>query len=638
MKGKISSIFLLTVFLIMLVPASVLASDLRLELKDYPSVVQHDQGSFIISFDLTNSNKTAQAENLQFSSLVNKEGTWQLPTISVIAADSTQTLEAVFNLDPYQIGDFLGSISVEGYIDGDLNNAVVAISRGRIQIDESPSVEITNVGTLSGSQNSTTFKVKNTGNEPLVLSLSVDTLEYKSGKEIDFTLNQTSLSINTGQEQEVEVSAEIPSDLDIGEYTTKIHASSIKSSAEADLKVSRTYCKYGRVGSDIEIVSIKDRSSGDDWEWRPLDDVEIEVKVENNGDDNEDITVDIDLYDPENNDVIDFEDGDNEDTISIDEDDSEIFKFNVKIPSDIEERNYRLYVKAYIDGDEDVQCTDVENSDDYVEVDVNKESREVIIDDVVVPISAECKETAEIYAKVYNIGSKDEDRVKVTVYNKELGIDQESSSFELDEGDSKKVYFDLHVPEDAEEKTYSLELKAFYYYKDSNEEYREESTIVRRDLKVEGNCQIERQAVGISAILESEARAGKELVVKATITNTGTTDANYIISVSGNQAWSDLKSVEPISLSLKPSESKEVLVTLDVSKAASGEQSFLIRALYNGQTTEQPVSVFIEKGGVLTGFTIGEGIGENWFIWLIVAVNVILIILIIVVAVRASRK
>ena len=88
---------------------------------------------------------------------------------------------------------------------------------------------------------------------------------------------------------------------------------------------------------------------------------------------------------------------------------------------------------------------------------------------------------------------------------------------------------------------------------------------------------------------------------------------------------------------MAPGESKTVSIILRVNDDASGENEFTIKANYNGQVTEQPVilTVGLSSGGQTTDLgPFVQHISDNWFIYLIIIVNLILIIAIILVVRR----
>ncbi len=251
-----------------------------------------------------------------------------------------------------------------------------------------------------------------------------------------------------------------------------------------------------------------------------------------------------------------------------------------------------------------------------------------------------CGQDAEFKVKVVNIGNKDEDKVKVLLRNTELGINQESIGFSLDKGDSYTVTFYVPIPKDAEEKAYLMELTTFYDYKKSSDDYRKESDTEKYSLNVQGSClSSETRDALITAELNPDtpkAVAGNQVIVDATVKNTGNVRTTYVISIAGNSAWSSLVEIDPRTITLDPNEQEEVNIYLNVDANALGDESFKIIATYEGEVTEQQVELTIEEG--ISSGAVLQHLKDNWFIYVIILANVILIIAIIVAISRLSRR
>lgn len=432
------------------------------------------------------------------------------------------------------------------------------------------------------------------------------------------------------------------------------------------------FCNNG-VGAENETdlrlnVDIDNRGEGEDEEWLPLDTIEIEVELENNKDvDLDDVIFELGLFKlGSNTNIIDdmiwiseddeeFEVGD----VDEDEDERHVFEFRVD-PSEVDEGNYILMVKAYPDGEEDEVCIDFSSdlsdskfgsSQFSAEIEVSKENDDekmVIVDEekFPTPIEAFCSEEVEVLVDIYNIGDKDfQDQVKVSLYNKALGIDlEEVLDGDLDEGEKRTALFTFVVPSDADEKQYKLNLRTFYDYDEDDDNYDEISDeIFNAFLKVDGNC-IFKADLSVDTKVESGGKAGENLVVKITLTNTGDKTVNYVLNTAGYSTWADSADLSVTTISLTPGESEVVLVTFDVKNNAFGNQNFNLEVLSGDKLAmTQPVSVFIEKSEGFFSKITGSVVGgfknnDNWYLWIIGLVNVVLVLSIIFVAVRMLRK
>mgnify|MGYP001585072054 CR=1 FL=1 len=246
---------------------------------------------------------------------------------------------------------------------------------------------------------------------------------------------------------------------------------------------------------------------------------------------------------------------------------------------------------------------------------------------------------------MFNIGNKNQDRVLVSVYNKELGVDQSFVINKLNkESKEKKTSFSFAIPRNAQDKTYNIELNADYDYDKVNDEYKHSlDTTEKVPLKVFGCVPSLNVAAGvkaqISAAITSEVVAGKDVVIKATIQNAGNTTTTYALGVKGIDSWATLSDVSvggtsTRTLSLTPGQSKDVTFTLATKDTITGEQSLVIEAI-SDRSDSKTFSVTFPQAK--SGFS-GLNFGNNTLLWVVGIMNVVLLILIILVAVRISRR
>jgi uncharacterized membrane protein len=530
---------------------------------------------------------------------------------------------------------------------------------------------IPNPQILSKSKNLTNITITNTGSTNLNLNISwvpnnivqgdnSDILAlYYSGSVVNLTPTSTetiSIGLQSG-----------PTDwnnFELGKlYSTSLIFINAVNASENETKaisVINSFCEYGEVGElSIDLIEDKKLDNEDEWAWRPLDNIKIKVNNVYNGfDKDKRVRVEYELYDDAGR-KVDL-DNDNYEDVKIKDGDNKDIYLEFKVPADVEEGNYKFFIKAYIKGNEDEGCVDNWKEDStikyYQEVTVEKEERAIVVDIhklyETFSQQAFCGDIISVDPTIYNIGIEDEDKVLVRLYNKELGIDMKRVINDLGEGEGQTIYFDFNVPEDAEEKTYSFELTTFFEYDedcgddenfacyDSNSKDDLDKTF-KTPLTVKGPCIKELiKNAQISAILETseeDVKAGREVVIKATIENTGEETTDYTVGVEGNEFFSTTKSITPSTLTLEPGQSGNALITLKLNRDAEGEQIFGIKTVFDGKTVKQQVSLVIAPRFTITGSAIAETFRENWFIWAIVAINIILIIAIIVVAVKMSR-
>lgn len=526
--------------------------------------------------------------------------------------------------------------------------------------DDSDTVTITNTG-LDGNFNISSFNgsltFTDSNSKDAVLSITVD--DQTDVSQAVFSLNFSS----------------VDSGFLIGEFDktlvingVNVSDNTVNDSIDVIVTFRNSFCSDGAVDDgDLKLkVDINNRGEGDDDEWLPLDRIEIEVELKNNkNDDLDDVIFELSLFkEGSNTDIIDdmiwiSKDEEEIEVGDVDEDEREKHTFEFRVdPTELDDgdNDYILVVKAFPDGDEDVTCIDFsENLADFGDDDFladisiikeNDEEKMVVIDKKSYPLvtNAFCGEQVTFSADIYNIGDEDfEDQIKVLLFNNELGLNlEEIVSGDLDEGEKTDVTFSFKIPSDADEKQYTLIMEIFYDYDEDDNVYDEVSDDTFDALfKVEGNCVTTTGAQAtVSAVLESGGLAGEELVVKATIVNTGDSTANYVLNAAAYTEWASSADVSPSTVTLSSGESRDVLITLNVKSGVSGEKLFDIEVVSGSEfVVSQPVSVSIESKTFFRGFFTGGAIGSsNVYLWIIGALNVILIAAIIFVVVRLLRK
>lgn len=489
-------------------------------------------------------------------------------------------------------------------------------------------------------------------------TLSVDTaIDVKYSD--DGTTIPTDVDFSDAPNVEVTTTSDFDK-LDLGAHTGSLIITNGTETETKSVEFVNSFCELGAIDdSDLTLeVDIDNKGEGDDSDWLPRDTIEITVNFDNDQDEDvDDVIIELGLIEKSTGknvaDELDWISSDDEEAdigdVRDGKDTEHVFEFNV--PNDISDTDYDLMIKAYPKGDEDVTCIDFSedlNNDFYETIDVSRETddqRQVIFEDITINAPIPCGEEATLTTKVYNIGSGEQEAVKVNLYNTDLGIDISEVFEKFDEDESKIIEFSFLIPEDAEEGSYTFRLLALYDYDEDEDEdnddeinfedeaFDEESDQEAFTFSIEGNCADSTIASAlITAELDSEtpeAVAGKQVIIKSTIKNTGTDATTYSVSVFGNSAWSSLSAIDPQVITLDPGESEDVSIFLDVDQEAAGEQEFTIKTTYGDETTEQRVALLVEEG--VTQDVVIEHLRENWFIYLIALINIILIIAIIAV-------
>jgi hypothetical protein len=440
-------------------------------------------------------------------------------------------------------------------------------------------------------------------------------------------------------------------------YSTSVVVSNGTNNETIPVKIIKTFASNGSHNvSDLSLeVDIVNRGDGDsDTSWLLLDDIEVELKFSNDKSiDLKKVYFELGLFDSNGNQVSDdllwtSEDEDKYKAGTINDGDDESYTFEFKVPSTLEDGDYILMVKAYSDDKQFAldYSSDLDNKY-YNSIKIERESddeRQIVLDDVSLDQSGDipCGTNVVLQTKAYNIGTVDQDAVKIIVYNKELGIDQDIivTNFDTDD-DAKNLEFLFTIPTSATEKKYTLDLYSLYGYDEDEDEDGEypdsafEDTSEKQKLTfiVKGNCYGSTKANITSVELsDSTPRAiiGNQVILEATLKNLGSSATTFTIDTLGNTQWSTLATVDPKTITLNAGESKKVSLYLEIKNSAEvGEKEFSIVASSGAFSTEQKVKLNLEKG--ITGSAILDHIKNNWVIYTIILVNLILIIAIILV-------
>jgi len=500
--------------------------------------------------------------------------------------------------------------------------------------------------TTSLSQDGGSFSLilNNTGGTQGNLTYSVK--DSSETSYTGFSFSQTSYTGNTT----VSVTYTVPTDFDFAfkeEYTVTITATETSGTVTKSISFAASdFCEsvgnLGNLRTTVEDVKVIN-GFGDDSDWFLFDDIEVEVLVKNGNKDVDNIVVEWGLYDVESGEwAIEVDEETDFDLNSNDEETVMItFSLNDKLDEDLQdlkEGKYAFYVRAtgeVAEGTYEGNDTCESALKDNI---LTLEKDFVILSNIEVPEAVQCNSEVQILADVWNIGSRDQNNVYVNVYNKELKIDQDVDIGNIDSFDSSDFIFNLKLPKDIQEKKYYF---TFTVYDEDDDVYENEnndkSIFSAILLNVTGGCSLAKATV--SAVLESGGEAGRALVVKATITNTGDKTNTYLLDAAGYTEWASSATIDKGSLTLDAGKSGDVLLTFNVKKEALGVKLFSIEVLSGNElVVSQPVQVDITKktfglAGIKDFFS-----GNNKYIWGIAILNLILIVLIIVIAVRVSRK
>ena len=199
-------------------------------------------------------------------------------------------------------------------------------------------------------------------------------------------------------------------------------------------------------------LDIKKPSEGKDFDVGEI--IEIKARIDNDFNKDMDFDVEAHLYDISEDKSIE----DSDDSIDIDKGESEDVEFEIKIPDDIEDNDFAVYV--YVEDEDGEFCTS-----EFTEINIEREDDALKIEEFgAIPSNAKRGGTVTFKVEVQNIGSDEQD-VYVVLENTELGLKLESDIFELEEfgeDDDENFEFEFIVPNNAEIGEYEITATAFF--------------------------------------------------------------------------------------------------------------------------------------------------------------------------------
>jgi len=392
---------------------------------------------------------------------------------------------------------------------------------------------------------------------------------------------------------------------------------------------------------EIEEIKIVSGFGDEDTEWVPLDEVEVEIKIENNNNDYkiEDVEISWGLYNLDKQEWV-FDEEESDFNLKDGDDKTFFFTFELEDPDDFEDSDtYAFYVWAEGEDEEnnnELVCEFVsEDIDVIVESDFlilgNLQIEGIDLEDFRYPDKLSCGSTLQFTADIWNIGDSDQEDIEVRVYNYDFGIDETLEIGDVNSFDSEPIRFEFTIPEGMEEGWNTLELTIQEDGDVFENDYTDDDAEFEVLLNLE-NCLLAQALV--SAALDEGGKAGQDLVVRATITNTGDKATTYLVNAYGYAEWASSAAVAPSTVILEAGQSADVLITLKVDRDVSGERLFNIEVLSEGElVVSQPLSVNVEKA------LVGDLFGDNGLVTaLIIGIAIVLIVIIIVLAIRVARK
>jgi len=403
-------------------------------------------------------------------------------------------------------------------------------------------------------------------------------------------------------------------------------------------KIPSEYKSDNNLSVSIDDLNVENGFGKND-QWFPLDEVSARIGVDNVGSNKiKDISVAYGLYDTDKGKWI-FKDKASSFSLNEGIDKSITVNFKLEDLSKFNADNTNHYLfYTWVKGDDDGVLTSVTKSEP---IEMQFENNFLTLDNLVIPTTAKCGESVQITADIANLGIDDQSDAYIQLTNTQLGLDKKISINDLNSLETESLDYTFTVPENSEEGTYSIGL-VIHNYKNNvyTTDFNNKESRFIVPLQVSGGCTLVPLA-SVSAKLDSEAKPGQELTVKATIVNIGPKMSTFNLDLSDYSQWASLVSMDRNFVTLNAGESQDVVIKLKANSDATGENKFNINLKQGSKILSQPVLVTIKNGFSfpnITGFFSKVSSGNNFYLWGIGALNVILVLVIIFVAARVVRK
>ncbi|MFH0831847.1 MAG: putative S-layer protein [archaeon] len=587
-KGKMKTNLILVLAFSLLIAMPNVLGALSITASD---ITASHNSQISIPFTLTNAGALVTNLSINITSLKNSSQTTNVGITNEAKKSINASGSTSYSIDNYPIAQYTGAgsysviISVAGNESGTQVTATKTIT---ITVNESkvlsPSATTLSVSSATGTTRQGSFTITNAGNSNLTnLAVTQDSTLNDSDNSI-ITLSITSdISLQTltsGQTATIYINASVPKSQQRKAYTANLLINSTQAIGAVlayQITIQESYCELGNKGSYFTI-DIKEPDEGDDF--YPNDEIPVMLRVKNDDDDDRDMVIVADLYDETDDAFLDVE---YETDATLDSDSSDDFEFTLKVPLDVSNtHDYRIYAKVFEDGEEDTQC-----KEDYISVDVKKETHSLLIDKVDMASTARCDDSITAEIKLANAGKTDEEDIKIEMINSELGISEEKL-VDLDAGESRTTELSIKIPKNTTEKDYSMTIRAYYYL--SNDEYRKDIQAVKT-LKVTGNCMPVIENTVVNAEVLNTAVIKEQFGIKLTVFNTGTSTATYNVLASGYETWATLDKIEPSSITVEAGKSEAAYIYLTPFEDAAGQKSVTVKAMWGSKKVEKTILI-----------------------------------------------
>jgi len=555
---------------------------------------------------------------------------------TTLAANGSQTVAYSVTVPQYTVaGTYPGSVLAQGMINGTIYNSTTQAFS--VNVTNSPTLTITWITSpqdvYQGQNTSAIINVSNTGN----VGFSSVSINVTNVTGVNAIYSAASIPLITGSSGLWNISISTDDDTYYGTNTITLAAKgsdatsllNATATSSSSFEVLYRYCGTNSSTSRIVIDEISNEDDISGEEFDPLDVLNVDVEVKNNYDEERTAIVTA---------VLVYEDSvldetEVEENVDINDDDTETVTLSITIPVDADEGAYSLYVKAY-DDDSSKYC-DQEVINFIVE---RSSSHKMVSYDVeATPANVSCGSLVQINGKLGNIGSLDEDKVKL-VYND--GWSEQTKTYEdFDDGEDADFEFVSTVPKNATEGAHSFTLNIYYNYDEDDDAYDKSVGQTHNLFSISaGSCAKDTSDVSISSETAStQIFAGSQSEVRILVSNSGTVKQTYTVEVP-TVSWAAIGSISPASFELESGAARYVSIKLTPNATVTGSQSMDVKVNYGGTSQTKTLSLNVQKVSDVSNLIdrVKFSVSRDWA-WYLIG-GIIALIIVLIFAISASSK
>ncbi len=348
------------------------------------------------------------------------------------------------------------------------------------------------------------------------------------------------------------------------------------------------FCDDGTQGeNDIRLISINDmlKENSKEWTWEPMQEIEIETRVENKNDEDGTYIIEVIFKKGESTARIAEDSDDLEKEFSLSGKERKSISLEFKIDEDIDTEEYDIYIKFYKKNNEDEEC--VENSEEKITIEKIEVCENEKVDEDELEITRIRDETKDIENKwewapgnnikiSLDLENKDYSQRNFLVElifldenNEEISLADDSDDTReetnLDENEDDEINFNFNLKSEVKEEKYTLYARA---YSEENENIctslKAESKSSPAIIKIEKE---ERKVIVTNIEGPKNMTTSSNTKYTATITNLGSKDEDRVLAIVYNYRLNIKEKIEI--LDLKSGERKTVTFDISIPNNAS---------------------------------------------------------------------